>query len=75
MTVKKYGKSQEEENLEDTIKCREIVREILNFGVNQLQIKKIIQFLSLELEDRNLMVEINDVIKNDVENNSNSIIH
>ena len=58
MEIKKYGNSQEEESIEEAVKCREIVSEILNFGVNQYQIKKIIQFLSLELEDRDLMVEI-----------------
>ena len=75
MEIKKYGKSQEEEDIESTIKCREIVQEIINFGVNQFQIKKIIQFLSLELEDRELMVQINDLIKSQVENNKSSIIH
>ena len=43
-------------------KAREIVSEINSFGVNQLQIKKIIKLLSLELVDRNLMTGIIDLI-------------
>lgn len=74
MEIKKYGKSHEEEDIEDAIKCREIVQEILKFGVSQYQIKKIIQFLCLELEDRNLMLNLNEVIKNNVENKS-KILH
>ena len=38
--------------------CREIVKEILNFGVSEEQKIKIIHLLSLELEDRNLMLSI-----------------
>ncbi len=75
MKIKKYGKSDEEVDVEEAVRCREIVQEILNFGVNQFQIKKIIQFLSLELEDRDLLIALNDVIKNDLEDNKTSIIH
>ncbi len=75
MEIKKYGSSKEEENIEETIKCREIIQEILNFGVNQFQIMKLIQFLSLELEDRDIMLEINDVIKNNLSKEKTSIIH
>ena len=44
------------------IKSREIVSEILNFGVSQSQILYIIR-LSLELEDAELMQCLNDVIR------------
>ena len=36
----------------DTKKSRDICQEILRFGVNQEQIKNIINLLALELEDR-----------------------
>lgn len=39
-------------------KCRNITQEIINFGVSQNEILKIIEILSLELEDTNLMREI-----------------
>ena len=61
-----------QDNLEDaividSIKAREIVQEILKFGVNQHQIQKIIKFLALELEDRELMVGICSLFDNDSE--------
>ena len=48
--------------LNDVKKSREIVSEILKFGVNQSQIKSIISTLALELEDRELMVNIRSTI-------------
>jgi len=45
------------------VKAREIVSEIIRFGVSQAQILYIIRLLSLELEDMKLISEINDVIK------------
>ena len=55
------------DNIEDfksIEKCREITREILRFGVNDLEIKKIIDILSLELEDTDVMRKIQNVLKN-----------
>ena len=43
-------------------KAREIVQEIMNFGVSQSQIIYIIRMLSLELEDVTLMNSISDLI-------------
>ena len=48
--------------LNDVKKSREIVSEILRFGVNQSQIKNIISTLALELEDRELMINIRSTI-------------
>ena len=45
----------------DAIKAREIVSEIMNFGVSESQLLKIIQFLSYELEDREVMMKISDI--------------
>ena len=42
---------------------REIVQEIMNFGVSQKQILQIINLLALELEDNNLMRSIVDLCK------------
>ena len=53
-----------------SIRSREIVSEILNFGVTQFQIKKIIKFLSLELEDRSLMVNISSLIDDNTNGNT-----
>jgi len=42
--------------------AREIVQEIMNFGVSQQQILHIINLLALELEDNNMMRKINNLI-------------
>tara|TARA_B100000131_G_scaffold282079_1_gene289074 strand:- start:45 stop:257 length:213 start_codon:yes stop_codon:yes gene_type:complete len=55
--------SLENQDILDTIKCREIVSEIMSFGVNQGQIQKLIQLLSLELEDRQLMRKIISILE------------
>ena len=44
-------------------KCRNIVSEIVRFGVNDNEIFKIIELISLELENTNSMREIHSVIK------------
>ena len=44
-------------------KCREIVTEILDFGINQNQIKILIKLLSYELEDRELMMSIANLLR------------
>ena len=52
----------QEEDVLESAKAREIVSEILNFGVSELQVKKIIKMLSLELVDRSLMLDITSLI-------------
>ena len=47
--------------------CREIIQEIHKFGVTQYQIKKLIHLLSLELESRELMLELVDVITKELD--------
>lgn len=50
------------EDLYSIEKCRNIKNEIMNFGVNNKEIIKIIELLSLELEDITLMKEIREII-------------
>ena len=56
------------EDLQSIEKCRNIVSEILRFGVKELEIKKVIGLLSLELEDTECMRQIQSILKN--ENNN-----
>lgn len=51
------------EDLQSIEKCRNIVSEILRFGVKELEVKKIIGLLSLELEDTVCMRQIQSVLK------------
>ena len=53
------------DDLKSLEKCRDVTREILRYGVNDLEIVKIIDLLSLELEDTALMRKIQSVLKND----------
>lgn len=53
------------EDLQSIEKCRNIVSEILRFGVKELEIKKIIGLLSLELEDTTCMRQIQSILKNE----------
>jgi len=54
--------SEERYDVINRSKAREVVQEIMNFGVSQSQIVYIIRMLSLELEDVSLMNNINDLI-------------
>jgi hypothetical protein len=44
--------------LADRAKARAVVQEILNFGVNDNQVREIIKQLALELENRETMLKI-----------------
>ena len=44
-------------------KCREIVKEITDFGVNEFMVLQIINLLALELENRDALIEICDTTK------------
>lgn len=61
--VELYGNISEEASVLESIKSREIVQEILKFGVNQNQILKIIYFLCLELEDREILENLSDILR------------
>jgi hypothetical protein len=51
------------EDIKSIEKCRNITSEIINFGVNDGEILKIIEILSLELEDTEMMRNINSLFK------------
>ena len=61
--TKLYGKKSEEKITLESIQAREIVQEVINFGVSQHQLTKIIYLLSIELEDRNLLETISDILR------------
>lgn len=52
-----------EKDLSSIKKVREIHREILNFGISQKEIMKLIELLSLELEDTDVMKSILSLAK------------
>ena len=52
-------------NVLESARAREIVQVILDFGVSELQKKKIIKLLALELEDLKMMQNISSLIDQD----------
>ncbi len=63
MSIKKYGMTSLEASVKEVAMSREIVSEILNFGVSQQQILRVAYLLSLELENREMMIDISGCIK------------
>jgi len=63
--IDRVGKTREDVNAENMIKCREIVKEIVKFGVNENQKQQIIKLLACELEDNQMMKNIVNIIKGD----------
>tara|TARA_R110000851_G_scaffold201066_1_gene352244 strand:- start:848 stop:1096 length:249 start_codon:yes stop_codon:yes gene_type:complete len=61
--VKKYGETESDIWAKDSLKCREIVSEIMNFGVSQTQILQVINLLAMELEDRNQMLAFRNIYR------------
>tara|TARA_R110002060_G_scaffold4099_2_gene6420 strand:+ start:232 stop:462 length:231 start_codon:yes stop_codon:yes gene_type:complete len=45
------------------VQCRDIVNEVMNFGVNEAMILHIMNLLSLELDNRSALTEISNVVK------------
>jgi len=60
----KIGKTETERKVEKITESRNIVKEIINFGINENQKIDVIYFLAMELEDNNLMKELCLILKN-----------
>ena len=67
---KKYGQIKEEKKLQESVVARDITKTIMDYGVSQYQIVKIIYLLSLELENRNMSNDIFEVTKTALDKNS-----
>lgn len=61
--IKHYGTTNDELDAEGSLKCRQIVKTIAQFGVTEKQRLKIIYLLALELEDRDQLQEITSLVK------------
>ena len=68
--MKTYGKIKDENRLEQAIIARDIAKTIMDYGVSQYQIAKIIYLLSLELEDRELSDDLITVVREALGENS-----
>ena len=64
-----------EKDAAESFVARQIVHEIMNYGVTQFQVAKVIELLAFELENRELMVKIVDAVKEKTTaNDTNGII-
>ena len=63
MDIKKYGVTSLETSAKEVTMAREIVSEVLDFGVSQQQILRVAYLLSLELENREMMIDISTCVK------------
>lgn len=63
-----YGKSKVHKVAEEMQACRDIVREIDNFGINDLQRMQIIYLLGLGLERREALEAVSNAIKSYIGN-------
>jgi len=61
--TKRYGKTVTEQLADETLQCRQIVTEVISFGINQNQILKIIELLALNLDDHNKLKKIAEAVK------------
>jgi len=76
--TKFYGKTKTERDATDLAAGRQIVAEIMNFGVKQPQILHIIKLLALELEDglqmRAICECLSELDENEVIDNSPGLV-
>ena len=69
-----HSKVQNESYLLEGVIAREIVQEIMKYGVSQDQIKKVIRLLALELENNALMRRVCKAIDDNVESPRQDLI-
>jgi hypothetical protein len=71
--AEKFGSSQAESEAKEMLRCRQIVSEILNFGVSQREIMRIMHLLSLEIESREVMIDLSDRIKSSMNDSAGAL--
>ena len=72
--TKQYGTSEEENQIKDNIKAREIVQTVLEYGISQTQLVQMVYLLSLELDNVDLMKQITSAITQSREGTKSNII-
>jgi hypothetical protein len=70
--AQKIGETDTEKWANEMLVCRQIVGEVLRFGVDQRQILNIIKLLAMELEDREALVAISAITSEALEEASGS---
>lgn len=68
------GAKMSEEDASHTFLAREIVQEILKFGVGQTTLEKTIELLALELESRDKMLAVIGAVKGNIVTSGSPIL-
>lgn len=63
MSTEIFGQLNSEKAAIENEQCRQIVNEVLNFGVSQRQLMNIIYLLSLNIENVEVMQELSAAVK------------
>ena len=71
--AEKFGSSNAEREANEMLRCRKVVSEILNFGVSQREIMRIMHLMSLELENREVMIDLSERIKSSMNDSADSL--
>ena len=61
--VKTYGETNVESESNDATVCRQIIREVIQFGVSQNQLLILVELLAMELENRDHLQRIASLVK------------
>lgn len=61
--AKLYGSTSTEQEAKSLVKCREIAERIVDFGVTENELARIIYLLSIQLENRQAMLDISAAAK------------
>ena len=72
--TEKIGQTETEQWAADMLVCRQITNEVISFCVSQRQLLNIIKLLAMELEHRDALVAISEVVKEALEEAKNSNI-
>ena len=71
--TERFGETPAEAEAREMLRCRQIASEIVKFGVSQREILRVMHLLSLELEDRDLMVDLSERIKGSLSSSTGAL--
>tara|TARA_Y100000817_G_C16373530_1_gene331442 strand:- start:37 stop:273 length:237 start_codon:yes stop_codon:yes gene_type:complete len=76
--MKSYGETKDDLKAEKSLRCRQIVKEILDFGVDESQKLQIIKLMALELESninmKKIINALNKIAENNIDTDTPSLI-
>lgn len=74
MGIRRYGVSDDEQTLKESLESKDIVKAIMDHGVSQRQIMFILHDLTMQLENNDHIKRITSLLEEIAEEKSNLII-